>query len=81
MKRTLYTVLVLLSVFTLPWWCGAVLLVAGIVLFKNYFEGLVVVFLYESVFTPQTHSGFFTGTLICLAVLAFVEFIRPYLRK
>ena len=41
MKRAVFGVILFISVFTFPWWISALLLLAGMFIFKNFYEFFV----------------------------------------
>lgn len=38
MKRAIVDIVLLLSIFILPWWLGLLIAIAGIFMFKNFYE-------------------------------------------
>ena len=46
-KRVLFSLLVLVSIFTLPWWLTSILLLIGIFIFKFYIEAIAFAFILD----------------------------------
>ena len=52
MKRLLYSVLLFFSIMVLPWYVYASLIIAGMFLFNNFYEGIVWVIIIEILYGP-----------------------------
>lgn len=79
MKRVIFDIVLLISVFVFPWWISVLLLLVGIFIFKNFIEFIVTnVIIYSLYAVPNdrliTSPVFFSALIIVLYVI--VQIIR-----
>ena len=69
MKRIIFDVLLFLSVFILPWWISAFLLLIGIFAFDNFYEFIVATMIVYSLYAPQSDRLISSPIFISLIVV------------
>ena len=82
-KRIVSDFILLGVLFFLPWYCGAILATVLLVIFKHYWEVIVVGLMLDAVYSLSgvnfyTHFGSFT--IIFSVMFAISETIKPKLR-
>ncbi|MCX6713242.1 MAG: hypothetical protein NTY66_03495 [Candidatus Vogelbacteria bacterium] len=83
MIRFYYSLSVLALSPILPWWVSAIVLLAGILLFRRYFEASVLVFLYDLSFGLPGGGllkNEFSFTIIVTCIILVVEWYKERLR-
>ena len=80
MKRVIFDIVLFLLVFALPWWITAILGLAGLFLFKNFYEFIVVGAMIFAIF--RVPSGrIIASPLWYSLIIVFIFFGSQYLRK
>lgn len=78
--RILYSLFTLFSILFLPFYIGLVLCFLGVILFSRYYEGLVFVVFFESLY--QTNETKILGVYYFLSIIiAVLLFSRDFLKK
>ena len=79
MKRVIFDVILLISVFVFPWWISVLLLLIGIFIFKNFFEfiaaNIIIYSLYAVSNDRLISSPVFFSALIIVLYIA-IQIIR-----
>ena len=79
MKRVIFDVILLISVFVFPWWISVLLLLIGIFIFKNFFEFIVANIIIYSLYAVSNDrlisSPVFFSALIIVLYIA-IQIIR-----
>lgn len=76
--RLLLNLIGFLSVFWMPWWVAIAISVVGIFLFRNFFEGVVMILFLESVYTTSSlnfeifHMPLTITVLVYFLIMEFV---------
>lgn len=82
MKRLSFDISLFLSILLLPWWISAILALAGLFLFIEYYEFILgSVFLYGLYMTPGIwviSSSFFYSLSIAIVYLV-IQVLRRYI--
>jgi hypothetical protein len=82
MKRVIFDIIVCASLFLFPWWAGALLAVAGIFLFAQYYEFLGAGIVIYSLYVIPQHA-FITKPIwfACTLSLVYIgiQALRQYL--
>lgn len=78
--RVLYIILNLFSVLFLPFYISLTLIFLGVILFKNYYEGLVLIIFYEGLYITSG-NGFLDTPLVLSMILGILLLSRDYFRK
>jgi hypothetical protein len=82
MKRAIFDIILLASLFLLPWWTSALLACIGIFLFVQFYEFLAVGIVVYSLYVIPQH-GFITKPIWFAIVLSFtyvgIQVLRRYL--
>jgi hypothetical protein len=80
-KRMLLTLIIFAATVWLPWYVTALLFFFGFFAYAPYYEGLLLVFLYDALYGSLDGGGFLIWSLagVCLFVCAYV--MRPLLRN
>lgn len=79
MKRIFFDILLFLSVFVFPWWMSALLALLGVLLFKDFYEflmvGIIIYILYaipgKEIITSQIWYH-----VILISIFAGIQFIH-----
>lgn len=79
MKRSIFDIALLLSLFILPWWCTLILAVIFLFLIEPYYEIIVVGFILDSLYNAPV--GFllhfqFVLTLFCLIMILLSDLLK-----
>lgn len=73
-----FNIAIIVSILYLPWWIGALLVIAGCLFVDCFFEAVIYGILTDSLYVA--HFGFhFAVTLYCVVVFGIVSIIRPRL--
>ena len=73
MPRILYNILIVLSLLYTPFYITFIFLIAGMFLFKDFYEGIVYAFVYDSVFGRGEVT--FLGIYTIYTFLFFILFL------
>lgn len=73
MPRILYNILIVLSLLYTPFYITFIFLIAGMFLFKDFYEGIVYAFVYDSVFGRS--GATFLGIYTIYTFLFFILFL------
>ncbi len=82
-KRILFLILLVFCVFFTPYFIYLPLALFGLIYFKNYWEGLVAVFLSDMIYnTPEAkfYGLVFISTIIFLIIFFVIEIIKQKIR-
>jgi len=82
MKRVFFDILLLLSVFLLPWWVTTVLVLAGVFIFREFYELLVVGVMMYSIYRipgPAVISSPIWFPIILIAIYLGTQALRRYM--
>jgi len=78
--RFLIDLLLLLSIFIIPWWACVFLSIFLIYFFKNYYEAIAIAFLIDFLHSAQTEAFF--GFQFVVSLLVLILFIAmQYMKK
>ncbi|HUC89069.1 MAG TPA: hypothetical protein VMR49_03500 [Candidatus Paceibacterota bacterium] len=81
-KRIAFDVILFLSIFLLPWWITAILGLAGIFIFAQFYEFIAVGIIMHSIYVVPGH-GFISSplwfTLIIFIIYISIQFIRRHI--
>ena len=80
MKRVLYDIFLVLSVFLLPWWTTAVFAILGFFLFKDFYEFLFI-FAFMYVVYGYKGSRVFTSPFYFSLFFIVLFFVLSFIRK
>lgn len=78
-KRILCDIIIFISLFLAPWWVTVVLGTVFMVLFRRYWEGVVVAVFIDALYSVQTakfyaHFGIFTiSAIILFFILSIIK--------
>lgn len=79
MKRVSFSVLLLISTFTFPWWVSFTAAILGAFYFKNLFEIILVGFIIDILYGP-THL-FFEFDLFFTIILLVIFYVIDTLKE
>jgi energy-coupling factor transporter transmembrane protein EcfT len=79
MKRVIFDIVLLISVFVFPWWISTFLLLIGIFLFNNFYEFIITNVIIYSLYAVKgdrwiTSPIFFSMIIIILYII--IQIIR-----
>ncbi|MFA6476031.1 MAG: hypothetical protein WCV68_01300 [Candidatus Paceibacterota bacterium] len=77
MPRLSFSILLFVSVFTLPWWISFLFLLTLICYFPWYYEGVVAVLLYELLYSLSGSSPWLT--ISALLLVPIIEWLKTRL--
>jgi len=79
MKRVVFDLVLLFSVLILPWWVSAILVLAGVFIFKTFYEfiiaSIIVYSLYAIPGEKLTSSPIFF-ILVIIILFVVIEYIK-----
>jgi hypothetical protein len=82
MKRVIFDIILLLSVFILPWWISAVLALIGIFIFHEFYEFLAVGMIIHVLYVvpgPRVISSDIWFPVILVGVYVAIQALRRYI--
>jgi len=71
--RIFINIILLLSIFYLPWWTTALLVLSGIFVFKNFYEGIFAGLLLDALYGTKTAE--FMGVWFVFTTSFFVLYV------
>ncbi|MEK7535444.1 MAG: hypothetical protein AAB590_00290 [Patescibacteria group bacterium] len=72
---------ILLSVFILPWWVTAILILVGSFLFKIFIEGVLISILIQLFYGRDSGPIYLNAILLAIIAITLIEFVlKPRLR-
>lgn len=80
--RVFSYVLLIASIWLLPWWVFALFLLISLFYFKLYFEGVLISFIYDATYSIPTDyfGGFeFVATVFTILFLLFFHYLKKRL--
>ena len=83
MKRIGYSLLIVISILTLPWYVYSALIIAGIFLFNTFYESLLWLVIIEILYGPPelaitAHTYFIAMATALVASIVIKRSIRYY---
>lgn len=82
LNRLLITIFLLVSVFLLPWWLTAFLVIVAIWCFPNFYESMLPALAFDLIYGSQ-NTGFFgfqfAGSCLVLLAIVLTETLRGQL--
>lgn len=80
--RLVATLLVLSSLFLVPWWGAALAITVLTLYFRGYYEAILLGFMLDALYALRgTDAAFgFPFTLYCTALVFAARYVRDYLR-
>ncbi len=82
MKRLFYDVLLLILVFTMPWWVSLLFSIIGLLIFSKYYEFLVSSIIINTLSSPVGNYTLGKPFIIYLSIVIFyltIEYLRSYI--
>lgn len=73
MSRIFYNILIILSLLYTPFYITFIFLIAGMFLFKDFYEGIIYAFVYDTVFGRNESN--FLGVYTIYTFLFFMLFL------
>ncbi|NCS99447.1 hypothetical protein GW765_00500 [Candidatus Parcubacteria bacterium] len=81
MKRIFWFILGVFSIFFLPWYVTAIIILAGFLLFPKYYEGIGLGLIYDGLyFISSSGSDLPIWLLSSVGIFLIIYFISPSLR-
>jgi len=81
--RLLFNIIIFLSIFLFNWWLLLIIAVIGIFLFKEFYEGLIYVFIFDSIYSLESPDHFylkFLTSTIFILILVLIERSKKYIK-
>jgi hypothetical protein len=78
--RILYSLISFLAVLFLPYYISLLLVFLGVFLFRKYYEGLILLVFFETLYTTK-ETAFFDTFLIFSILFSIILFSKDYLKK
>lgn len=72
MKRVIFDIILFISVFILPWWISAILLLVGIFLFKQFYEFIIASLVMYSLFSAPNSSRLISNPFFITSLIGLV---------
>lgn len=80
MKRILFDIFLFTFVFILPWWITLIWSIAGLFIFKNYYEFLISCIIFYVISTSKNYT-FLNNSLIFYTSVIFFYLISKFIRR
>jgi hypothetical protein len=81
MKRAFLFILALFSIFFLPFYVTLVIGLVGFLLFPNYYEGVALGLIYDSLYFVPSGEGWPVWFLGSLVLFGVIYLLRPLIRN
>jgi len=81
--RVIYNILILISVFYVPFWIFLILLLIGLLIYRNFFEAIFWTILADNLFSLSRDIFFnfqYIYTLIILIMFLIINFFKKKIR-
>ena len=76
LKRIITDVLLLVSLFVLPWWITLFVAFLLIFYFKLYFESIILAFFLDLLYSPINFSGVYLLTIFTIILFIIIEVLK-----
>lgn len=80
MKRAIFDLILLIFIFTFPWWVGAILAFLGVFIFKKYYEFIFTFFIIFGLYNPYGFSSLSQAIIFCLITIVIYLVIQTFRR-